>query len=95
MLPDIRAVIAAVFAAAGLIMIAFGAVATFRVAQENHSGSLQADLAKRGRAEPPAVSEKRQVLIVNLRIAIDLQRQLTFLAELAPCLLASQRHNSS
>jgi hypothetical protein len=53
MLPDIRAVIAAVVAAMGLLMIAFGAVATFRVAQGHH-GALQADLAKRGQSALPA-----------------------------------------
>jgi len=55
MLPDIRAVIAALFAAVGLLMIAFGAVATFRVAQDSH-GALQADLAKRGRSASPPPS---------------------------------------
>ena len=35
MLPDIRAVIAVVAAAIGLMIIAFGVVATFRVAQES------------------------------------------------------------
>ena len=59
MLPDIRAVIAAIVAAIGLLMIAFGAVAAFRVAQENQSGSLQADLATRGHAVPPQSGQRQ------------------------------------
>lgn len=65
MLPDIRAIIAASFAAIGLLMIAFGAVATFRVAQQSHAGSLQADLASRGRTEPPATSRQRTVAVIE------------------------------
>lgn len=56
MLPDLRAVLAATIATVGLLMLAFGAVAAFRVAQSSH-GALQADLTKRTRmAElaPPA-----------------------------------------
>lgn len=53
MLPDFRAVIAAFVAAIGLMMIAFGAVATFRVAQDSR-GALQADLARRGQSALPA-----------------------------------------
>ena len=37
MLPDIRAVIAAIAAAIGLLMISFGLVATFRVAQDSRA----------------------------------------------------------
>jgi hypothetical protein len=62
MLPDIRAVFAAFVAAIGLMMIAFGAVAAFRVAQESHSGSLQADLAKRGQAAPPRSGQRLTVI---------------------------------
>ncbi len=50
MLPDIRAIIAVVIVTAGLLAVSFGVVATFRVAQDNRVGSLQADLAQRGRA---------------------------------------------
>ena len=53
MLPDMRAVIAALVAAIGLLMIAFAAVATLRVAQESHAGSFQTDLARRGQAALP------------------------------------------
>ncbi len=53
MLPGIRAVIAVIGAAVGLLMIAFVLAAAFRVAQESRAASLQADLAQRGRAEPP------------------------------------------
>src|ERR1700760_1035262 len=56
MLPDLRAVLAATIATVGLLMLAFGAVAAFRVAQGQHD-TLQSDLAKRARmAElaPPA-----------------------------------------
>ena len=62
MLPDIRAVFAALVAAIGLMMIAFGAVAAFRVAQESHSGSLQADLAKRGQAVAPQSRQRFTVI---------------------------------
>lgn len=48
MLPDLRAIIAATIATLGLLMIAFGAVAAFRIAQASH-GALQADLTKRAR----------------------------------------------
>lgn len=57
MLPDMRAVFAALVAAVGLMMIAFGAVAALRVAQESHAGSFQTDLARRGQTvlpKPPA-----------------------------------------
>ena len=60
MLPDFRAVVAAVIAAIALLAISFGVAATFRVAQDNRAGSLQADLAQRGRAlaaPTPAVIE--------------------------------------
>ena len=62
MLPDIRAVIAAIAAAIGLLMISFGLVATFRVAQDSRAASLQADLAQRGRASPP---EHRPIGIIE------------------------------
>jgi outer membrane biosynthesis protein TonB len=62
MLPDIRAVIAAIAAAIGLLMISFGLVATFRVAQDSRAASLQADLAQRGRASPP---EHRPISIIE------------------------------
>jgi hypothetical protein len=65
MLPDIRAVIAAIVAAAGLLMVSFGLVAMFRVAQEHHSGSLQADLAKRGRPALPDSAAQRAVMIID------------------------------
>jgi type IV secretory pathway VirB10-like protein len=57
MLPDIRAVFAAFVAAIGLMMIAFAAVAAFRVAQENRFASLQSDLAQRGQAVPPQTGQ--------------------------------------
>ena len=41
-------VFAAFVAAIGLLMIAFAAVAAFRVAQESRFASLQSDLARRG-----------------------------------------------
>lgn len=62
MLPDIRAVIAAIAAAIGLLMISFGLVAAFRVAQDSRAASLQADLAQRGRASPP---EHRPIGIIE------------------------------
>src|SRR5205085_3779397 len=62
MLPDIRAVIAAIVGATALMMIAFGVIAMFRVAQESRAGLLHADLAQRGRAAPP---EHRPVAIIE------------------------------
>src|SRR4051794_9683375 len=62
MLPNIRAVIAAIAGAAALMVIAFGVVAMFRVAQESRAGLLHADLAQRGRAAPP---EHRPVAIIE------------------------------
>jgi hypothetical protein len=65
MLPDIRAVVAAMLAAIGLLMISFALVASYRVAQEHQSGSLQADLAKRGRDALPVKSGERQIPIIE------------------------------
>jgi hypothetical protein len=71
MLPDIRAVLAAIVAAVGLLVAAFGVVATLRVAQQQHAGSFQADLAARGRpvqpasATPSATAGERMVLIID------------------------------
>ena len=65
MLPDIRAVIAAMVAAVGLLMISFALVSTYRVAQQHQAGSLQTDLAKRGRAAFPAQSGERQIPIIE------------------------------
>jgi hypothetical protein len=70
MLPDIRAVIAAMVAAVALLMATFGVVATLRVAQQHQSESLRADLAARGRLalppnSQPAKSGERTILIVD------------------------------
>lgn len=65
MLPDIRAVFAAVIAAVALLTISFGLVATFRVAQDSRSGSLQADLAQRGRIFAQAGSESRPMSLID------------------------------
>jgi type IV secretory pathway VirB10-like protein len=62
MLPDIRAVFAAFVAAIGLLMIAFAAVAAFRVAQESRVASLQSDLAQRGQAVPPQTGQRVAVI---------------------------------
>ena len=56
MLPNIRAVIAAMAAAISLLIVAFGVVATLRVAQESRAGSLHADLTRRGQAARPSRS---------------------------------------
>src|SRR5947209_1297549 len=61
MLPGIRSVLIAVIAAIGLLIGAFGLVATFRVAQESRSGSLQAEFAQRTRVIVAANSEPRVV----------------------------------
>lgn len=65
MLPDIRAVIAAIVMAIGLLTISFGLVATFRVAQDVRAGVLQADLAQRGRTPLPVNTEPRAILIIE------------------------------
>src|SRR5947208_16630 len=62
MLPSMRAVIVVVASAIGLMIIAFGTVATFRVAQESRAGSLQADLAQRGHA---ALPEPRPIVVIE------------------------------
>jgi len=54
MLPNFRAVIAAMAAAISLLVLAFGVVAMLRVAQESREGSLHADLARRGRPLRPS-----------------------------------------
>lgn len=62
MLPDIRAVVAAVAAAIGLLIIAFVVIATLRVAQESRAGSLHTDLARRGHATVP---EPQPVVLIE------------------------------
>ena len=57
MLPNIRAVVAAMAAAITLLIVAFGVVAMLRVAQESRAGSLRADLARRGEPQPVMVIE--------------------------------------
>ena len=64
MLPDIRAVIAAMVTAIGLLLISFAVVASYRIAQQHQAGSLQTDLAKRGQTVPPP-SGDRPVPIVE------------------------------
>lgn len=64
MLPDIRAVIAAVVAAVGLLTISFVLVASFRVAQDVRAGVLQADLAQRGRTSLPVNAGPRATPII-------------------------------
>src|SRR5258708_37428763 len=65
MLPNIRAVIAAVVTALGLLTISFGMVAAFRVAQDDRAGFLHAELTQRGRQLPPASVAPRTILIVD------------------------------
>jgi type IV secretory pathway VirB10-like protein len=64
MLPDLRALIAAAIASVGLLMIAFGAVAAFRVAQDSH-GALHADLAKRARMAELPLPVRRPVMVID------------------------------
>src|SRR6185436_10757760 len=61
MLPGIRSVLIAIVAAIALLMGASAMVATFRVAQESRSGSLQAALAQGSRVVVAAHSEPRAV----------------------------------
>jgi hypothetical protein len=65
MLPDIRAVIAAIVTAVGLLTISFGMVAAFRVAQDDRAGFLHAELAQRGRLPVPISAAPRTMLIVD------------------------------
>ena len=62
MLPDMRAVFAALIAAVGLLMVAFGAVAALRVAQESHAGSFQTDLARRGQTALPKPAQRVAII---------------------------------
>lgn len=72
-MPDFRAVIAAMAVAVGLIMVSFALVATFRVARENRSTTLQASLTERlrdplgedARASATQPAPHRAVLIVE------------------------------
>ena len=65
MLPDIRAVIAAIVTALGLLTLSFGMVAAFRVAQDDRAGFLHTDLAKRGHLSPPIRTAPGTILIVD------------------------------
>jgi hypothetical protein len=65
MLPDIRAVIAAIVTALGLLTISFGMVAAFRVAQDDRAGFLHADLTQRGRQPLPVSAAPGTILIVD------------------------------
>ncbi len=65
MLPNIRAVIAAVVTALGLLAISFGMVAAFRVAQDDRAGFLHAELAQRGRQPLPVNAAPSAILIVD------------------------------
>src|SRR5882672_7295349 len=65
MLPDIRAVIAAIVTALGLLTLSFGMVAAFRVAQDDRAGFLHAELAQRGRQPAPVGATPGTTLIVD------------------------------
>src|SRR4051794_30266241 len=65
MLPGIRSVLITVIAGVALLIGAFALVATFRVAQESRSGSLQADLAQRSRTLVMANAEPRALAPVE------------------------------
>jgi hypothetical protein len=65
MLPDIRAVIAAIVTALGLLTISFGMVAAFRVAQDDRAGFLHTELTQRGRLPPPISATPGTILIVD------------------------------
>jgi hypothetical protein len=64
MLPDLRAVLAATIATVGLLMLAFGAVAAFRVAQGQHD-TLQSDLAKRARMAELAPPARHPIRVID------------------------------
>jgi hypothetical protein len=65
MLPNIRAVIAAIVTALGLLTVSFGMVAAFRVAQDDRAGFLHAELAQRGRQPLPVSTAPGTILIVD------------------------------
>lgn len=65
MLPNIRAVIAAIVTALGLLTISFGMVAAFRVAQDDRAAFLHAELAQRGRQPLPVSAAPGTILIVD------------------------------
>ena len=83
MLPNIRALFGAIVAAVALMMISFGVVATFRVAQDARVGMLQADLAQRGRqdariallVDKPAPLEANPVPAVEIEEAPGIPEQ--------------------
>jgi len=64
MLPDLRAVLAATIATVGLLMLAFGAVAAFRVAHGSH-GALQADLTQRARMAELAPPVRQPIRVID------------------------------
>src|SRR4051812_4823479 len=61
MLPGIRSVLIAIIAAVSLLIGASALLATFRVAQESRSGSLQAEFAQRSRTLLVASDEPRAI----------------------------------
>lgn len=65
MLPGIRALLGAIVAAIGMLVISFGLVATFRVAQDARIGLVQADLAQRGRSLIAPSEESRATLLID------------------------------
>ncbi len=66
MLPNLRAVLAAIVAAVGLLVGTFALVAILRVAQENRTGPLHADLVQRSRTlAVPASIEPRAIAPVE------------------------------
>ena len=78
MLPDIRAVIAAIVTAAGLLMVSFALVATFRVAQllQGQGKYDEAIAAYRGYLAkfpdgPQSADAQRAILDTKLQAAAD------------------------
>src|SRR5437667_404303 len=66
MLPNLRAVLAAIVAAVGLLIGTFALVAILRVAQENRAGPLHADLIQRSRTlSVPVGNEPRAITPVE------------------------------
>jgi hypothetical protein len=65
MLPDIRAVIAAIATAVGLLTVSFGMVAAFRVAQDDRAGFLHTELTQRGRLPLPISAAPGTILVVD------------------------------
>jgi len=86
MLPGIRSVLIAIIAAIGLLIGAFGLVATFRVAQDSRSGPLRADFAQRSRVLVAVNSETRAISAVERPAPLEANPVQAVVIENAPAI---------